>query len=405
MQNTLFNSTIDTSCLGCGLNTKVKSPQMKPYGNFKKGILNIGEAPGEQEDAIGKPFQGRAGQALQQAYATVGIDLFEDCLNINAVNCRTMDNEGNNRTPTDKEIAYCRNRVLSCIKMHKPKIIVLLGNSAVQSVIGGRWKKNLGTITKWRGWTIPDREFKAWICPTLHPSYIIRQGDTPEVTTIWKQDLKRIANLTLAKFPMFEDESKCVKIVSKIEMVNVLNKLMDSDKVFIDIETTGIKPYNKDQHRIVCISICNAEDNVYVLPAPDMDEEIQALKQLLENPNIGKMAHNMKYEDTWLNIMYGIKVNPWVWDSMLASHILDNRTEIASLKFQTYVNFGIADYDSAIEKYLHGVDDKNANSPNKIMDLVANPIKRKELFTYCGLDSLFGYRLAQMQMKQVGVQS
>ena len=39
------------------------------------------------------------------------------------------------------------------------------------------------------------------------------------------------------------------------------------------------------------------------------------------------------------------------------------------------------------------------------MELVANPIKRKELFTYCGLDSLFGYRLAQMQMKQVGVQS
>ena len=109
----------------------------------------------------------------------------------------------------------------------------------------------------------------------------------------------------------------------------------------------------------------------------------------------------MKYEDTWLKVMYNINVNPWIWDSMIASHVLDNRTEISSLKFQVYINFGIADYDSAIEKYLHGIDDKNANSPNKIMELVANPIKRKELFTYCGLDSLFGYRLALKQKELI----
>ena len=402
MQGSLFNNVIDTSCLGCGLNTKVKTPQMKPYGNFKKGILNIGEAPGEQEDATGKPFQGRAGQALQRAYAEIGIDLFEDCLNINAVNCRTMDDNGNNRTPTSKEIAHCRNRVFNCIRMHKPKIIVLLGNSAVQSVFGDRWKKNLGTITKWRGWTIPDRELNAWICPTLHPSYIIRQEDAPEVETVWLQDLERIAGLITTPFPKFENESKYVKIIPKLEIVNILNKLMGSDNIFIDIETTGLKPYNKDQHKIVCISICNSENNVYVLPAPDTDEEINALKDLLENPNVGKMAHNMKYEDTWLNVIYGISVNPWIWDSMIAAHILDNRTEISSLKFQVYVNFGVVDYDSAIEKYLHSTDDKNANSTNRVMELVVNPIKRKELFTYCGLGSLSGYRLAMRQMTLIG---
>ncbi|HUM45240.1 MAG TPA: hypothetical protein PKI14_20015, partial [Fervidobacterium sp.] len=80
----------------------------------------------------------------------------------------------------------------------------------------------------------------------------------------------------------------------------------------------------------------------------------------------------------------------------------DNRTEISSLKFQVYVNFGVVDYDSAIEKYLHSTDDKNANSTNRVMELVANPIKRKELFTYCGLDSLFGYRLAMRQVKLIG---
>ena len=60
---------------------------MAPYGNFKKKILNIGEAPAEFEDSKGIPWQGRTGRLLQEAYKKVGIDLFNDCLNINAVSC------------------------------------------------------------------------------------------------------------------------------------------------------------------------------------------------------------------------------------------------------------------------------------------------------------------------------
>ena len=78
---------------------------------------------------------------------------------------------------------------------------------------------------------------------------------------------------------------------------------------------------------------------------------------------------------------------------MIAAHVGDNRSLITSLKFQTYINFGVADYDSHIESFLKGRDSKNANSINRIEELDI-----QELLHYNGLDSLFGYLLAEKQI-------
>ncbi|MBU0847621.1 hypothetical protein KKH23_10585 [Patescibacteria group bacterium] len=139
------------SCASCGLYREVISPRMEPFGNFRKGILNIGEAPGETEDKRGKQWQGKVGRILKRTYRKLGIDLFEDCLNINAINCRPTTKNGNNRTPTPQEIACCRSRVMKTIEEYHPKVIILLGGSAIFSFLGHRWKKDLGGIFKWRG--------------------------------------------------------------------------------------------------------------------------------------------------------------------------------------------------------------------------------------------------------------
>jgi len=202
------------SCASCGLYKYVLSPRMQPFGKFKKGILNLGEAPGETEDKKGKQWQGKAGQRLQEAYKKLGIDLFEDCLNFNAINCRPVDNKGNNRSPTNNEILCCRQRVLKVIEDYKPKVIVLFGQAALESVIGWRWTKQLGNISKWRGFTIPDQHFKAWLCPTFHPSYIERQQDSLELETIWMQDLKKaIKKIDEPKWPTKPDEEKSVHFI------------------------------------------------------------------------------------------------------------------------------------------------------------------------------------------------
>jgi len=64
------------TCVTCGLHRTCTTPQMKPFGNFKKKILNIGEAPGEVEDKVGRPWQGKVGKLLQRTYASLGVDLF-----------------------------------------------------------------------------------------------------------------------------------------------------------------------------------------------------------------------------------------------------------------------------------------------------------------------------------------
>jgi hypothetical protein len=80
---------------------------------------------------------------------------------------------------------------------------------------------------------------------------------------------------------------------------------------------------------------------------------------------------------------------------------LPNIKYFFSLKFQTYVNQGVVDYDSAISMYLKGTEQKNANSHNRIFELLKKPGGKRKLLTYCGLDSLYEYRLALLQRKEI----
>jgi uracil-DNA glycosylase family 4 len=70
------------SCASCKLYKDSQNSRMKPYGNFKKDILIIGEFPSSTDDRTGKPFQDGNGKFLQNRLKEVGIDLFEDCLSI-----------------------------------------------------------------------------------------------------------------------------------------------------------------------------------------------------------------------------------------------------------------------------------------------------------------------------------
>lgn len=386
------------SCASCGLYKYVLSPRMQPFGNFKKGILNIGEAPGETEDKKGKQWQGKAGQRLQKAYKKLGIDLFEDCLNFNAINCRPTDRKGNNRSPTNNELLCCRQRVLKVIEEYRPKVIVLFGQAALQSVIGWRWTKQLGNISKWRGFTIPDQHFKAWLCPTFHPSYVERQQDSPELETIWMKDLKRaIKKIDELKWPTKPDEEKSVHFID----IEDLENINFGDTIAIDYETTGLKPYLKG-HKIVCASVASGEDSVSVFMVPEDINRWEPLRKLLASKKIGKIAHNMKFEEMWSRGYLKQPVSNWVWDSMLAAHVIDNRRDITGLKFQTYIHFGEVGYDDQVSKYLQSDDPKNSNAFNKVESLIKTESGRNLLMKYCALDSLFTFRLAQLQMKILG---
>lgn len=375
------------SCASCGLSTNCLSPKIPPFGKFKKWIMIIGEAPSDIDDRVGNPWQGKAGKLLEKTLLNLGIDLFEDCVSINSCNCRPTEN----RTPTNHEVDCCRYHVLKAIEEYLPQVIIPLGNSAIYSLIGHRWKKELDGINKWRGWTIPDQDLKAWVCPTYHPSFVMRGGieDAPE--TIWIQDLERA--ISMIKIPFLKYKEPKIEVIEDLSILNDIT----SDLISFDYETTGIKP-QAEGHRIICASVADTPNHAYVFLMPRTKRNRKPFLDLLSDPRIGKMAHNMKFEDTWSNVRLKTEVNNWNWDSMLASHVLDNRTGITGLKFQTYVNFGVIDYDSEISSFLHS-NEKGGNEMNTVMKLIEIEEGRNKLLHYCALDSIFEYRLAMKQIK------
>jgi uracil-DNA glycosylase family 4 len=378
------------TCISCGAFKTAHTPKMKPYGNFKKGIMNIGECPEAIDDYRGKPFQGAHGRLLQQAYSDMGIDLFEDCINLNSVNCYPTDKDGKPREPSPVEVDTCRKSILAHIRKYKPKVIVLLGDNPVDSVIGSRWKSDLGTIGRWRGWAIPDQEYKAWLIPAFSPGFVSQRPKNPEVYNIWKKDLLQVKEKLNEKFPVVK-----TPVIEVIDDFSCLDKIIDGVVAF-DYETTGLKPHGEG-HKIVCVSIADTPDHVYVSMMPESKSGRKSFLKLLTNNRIGKMAHNMKFELAWSYEILKTEVDYWRWDSMLAAHILDNRENSTSLKFQAYVQFGVDDYAEEISPFLKASDDKNANSLNRILELVARPGGQEQLLTYCGLDSIYEYRLAMLQ--------
>jgi len=379
------------SCVSCQLGKWCINPKMPPYGNFKKRIMVIGEAPGETEDRRNKPWQGKAGMLLQETMSSLGIDLFEDCISLNACNCRPIDEKGNNRTPSNYEIECCRKEVIQAINQYYPSMILLLGGCSIYSVIGYRWQRELEGITKWRGWTIPDQDFKTWICPTFHPSYILRGGN-PVEPLIWKSDLQEAIKKAEIPLPRFKEPE-----IEEIKDLQTLEQQIKSDLITFDYETTGKKPQGK-KHKILIASIADTFDHAYAFVMPSSHSQQMPFLKILANSHIGKMSHNMKFEDNWTEVKLRWKVKGWQWDSMLAAHILDNRPGITGLKFQTYINFGVVDYDSDIRPYLEN-HSKDGNALNTLEDFIKTDRGRDITLHYCALDSIYQYRLAMKQME------
>ncbi|HDN17637.1 MAG TPA: hypothetical protein ENF41_01130 [Candidatus Bathyarchaeota archaeon] len=366
------------------------SPRMEPHGKGKKGILVIGEAPGEWEDRRGKQWQGKVGRVLRRTLREFDIELFEDCVCVNAVNCRPP----NNKTPSAFQIQCCRPKVWKVIEEFRPKLILLLGNAALESFLAERWKKKLGGITRWRGWRIPDREVEAWVCPTYHPSYVERKGRGESVEElIWKQDLESALSLLSEPLPYRGNDEKCIECTTDVERIRRFLKELRECKIFVafDYETTGLKPHSKG-HRVVCVSICTADNFCISFP---ITSSVRGIFKGFLRSEIPKEAQNIKFEDTWSRFYFREEVRNWVWDTMLASHVLDNRPGVTGLKFQVYVRFGVLGYDDKVAPYLSS-NSKDANAFNRIDKVPLN-----DLLLYCGLDSLYERRLAGLQMEEI----
>lgn len=388
------------SCASCGLYKDITTPRMPPFGDFEKQIMVVGDMPSSRDDNMGKPWQDRFGTTLRREFQRRGICLDKDCISIFALSCHAVASKETASSTLTKEIQCCRRRVLTAIEQYKPKIVILAGEFALNSVVGSIWTKNLGRMTKWRGFTIPDRKYNTWICPIFSPEFVEEQ-DSMEYRTIWKQDLDRIISMMDVKIEPSPDAPTFIKIVkSEKKLVRIFEELISRKFPFpiaFDYETTGLKPHDTNNHKIVCMSLCSSPEDVIVFDMPKSEKGKELLKTILQSDKIGKIAQNLKFEHTWTYNILGYEVKNWVWDTMLATHVLDNRPDITGLKFQTYINFGVAGYESDVAPYLKGDDEKNSNSTNKLLSIPEDSDLWKKVRIYCGEDSFYTYKLASRQ--------
>ena len=150
-------------------------------GNPKSKIMLIGEAPGANEDDEGLPFVGRAGMLLDKMLTAINLDRKKVYIS-NIINYRPPEN----RRPTDEEIKRYLPFITKHIEIINPKILILLGSTAMNALIG-----NDVVISKMRGKWI-EKEFgncKTSVIITFHPAFLMRQPAQKKMSWI---DLKMI---------------------------------------------------------------------------------------------------------------------------------------------------------------------------------------------------------------------
>ena len=150
-------------------------------GNLNSKIMIVGEGPGQKEDEIGKPFVGDAGLLLNKMLKAININR-EDIYITNVVNYRPP----NNRKPEPAEITRYSEYLRKHISIINPKILILMGSTAMESLFGSKIKisKERGN---WKEVIINNKSYLTMI--TFHPAYLLRQ---PEQKKYSWTDLKEI---------------------------------------------------------------------------------------------------------------------------------------------------------------------------------------------------------------------
>jgi DNA polymerase len=147
-------------------------------GNGSSGVVFIGEGPGEEEDRLGEPFVGPAGQLLDRMIAAMQLAR-DDVYVCNIVKCRPP----RNRKPEPDEMNQCRPFLEEQLELIQPRVIVALGATAVQGLLGttegitrlrGQWKLFRGRVP---------------VMPTFHPAYLLRQPQAKR--EVW-DDLREV---------------------------------------------------------------------------------------------------------------------------------------------------------------------------------------------------------------------
>lgn len=290
---------------------------VKPDGPIDARILLLGEAPGREEDLVGRPFIGASGRLLSQLLKQTGIKR-ESCILANVIPLRPPDNKLSRLEETGLTLERCKKDIVKYLIELKRggflNVIIPLGAIALETLMGKT------SVSKWRGsilesTTVPGLK----VVPTFHPAYLMRSiMDTPLVIVDFKKALLE------SKSPFLQKEKKV--ILTRLPFERIMEELSSLEKepfLSLDIETvqkTGI---------IKCVQLASSSKKALVIPICNdgpywtLEEEVliwEALKKLLSSPTIRKIIQNEHFEKTLLYPYVG-EIAPMMMDTMIGHHL------------------------------------------------------------------------------------
>ena len=362
-----MNETVigNPNCELCPLHRTAQWTCLMGQGQIPAKVMVVGEAPGDREDDVGKPFQGRSGKLLEKILLEkVGLKR-EQIYITNAVKCRPPEN----RTPKAGEAKACKPYLQKEIEEVRPKFVILLGATALKSVLGK------AKITECHGEPIVKDGVTYF--PTFHPASALRD---PKRLPMLEYDMEQFAKvlkgikLKTAKSILDYKVVDCYE-----EFENLVRSIADSEDVSFDSETTGLDRFMDGG--MVNVKSISTDHGTWVLPLNVGDvpwrrkfkvqkRMVQTIAQAMAVRNKRKpkeiYAQNGKFDNLWFDHHYGVRY-PLTFDTMLAHSLIDENMP-NNLKFLARHYLKAPNYD---------VDKKTKTGKGNIQDL----------YLYAALDS------------------
>ena len=355
-------------CRKCELHTTCKYSNKIDYhlGGFDEpDYLFVGQNPGRQEDREGRVFVGQSGDLLFNVIKEAGYDLSK-CAFTNAVRC--WSGEGN-PAPTDAQARACAPFLKAEIELLKPKVIIMLGGTALKSV-----SKKIG-ITKLRGtaW----QEGGVYHIPTWHPSYVIRSGgvfggEDARVLKEFCDDIekaKNIAEVGVGKSvgANYDLVSSYVDAMRYFELFESLEQPLD-----FDVETHGQRegrkgwtpdPYADDACALtiafswepgyaVCIPLCKEDSPIPTHHWVDLLEAWSKMVSIRNERGLKFGAFNAAFDVMFPHICHGIPLPEIDFDPHLAHHLLNEELRMPGLSQLTWIYTDMGGYDTRMFDYV-----------------------------------------------------
>lgn len=416
----MHRSVVDPkNCKRCALANRLNGESIVPgFGNPQAEIMLVGEAPGQTEALLRKPFVGDAGQDLNELLKAADINR-DDLYITNVCKCRPWEIKEHpiskqkyhiNRTPLPDEMRSCIEYLHAEIEAIKPKVIITLGGIATSAIEGKKVKitdrmgvpslySKSGTGTA----SIYKTEKRVYVVPTLHPSYISRNGGvrtkTGDLTVMGAQvteNIQRAKDIIHNNVLFHEHRYLIVDNREKLEKVIATAK--ERKVVAFDIETEGLGFWD----RILGVGFAVDIGVACYIPflandifssglrefwtGRDISKEdvVSKLKDMMEDPSIQKSAHSSKFDMRGLRREFGISVTNLFWDSMCGAYLLDENTS-HKLKDIKNKHIDLLGYED-----LYNRETDNGSKPQQAsLDVIAN---------YCCGDCDATYRETKSQL-------